>query len=470
MTPAHLSLSRRLVRSLTAVAGQASGTEITFVQRHIRDTLAIATAALPTPLGASAVRGATFGTGGGSSRILGTRDGFPPATAAFANSALAHVLDFDDIHDAARLHPTTVTFPAALAAAQGADGDGLSVVQGVLAGSELMCRLGATASPVGSGRVAHWFLTQLFGTLGAALAAGIAVALDDDGLIAAIGLAAMQAAGSKQVASGAGTARAIYPAFAAAAGVTAALLAAQGITAAEDALEGPDGLLPVYLGDDRPDDGQLAEALADEDCRAYRGTAIKPWPCCRISHPYVSAALRARRLLGTEPDEGLLAPGEVREITIHVNASAAKLCRPLGRRRAPESAQEAKYSIPFMTAHALRHGTVTLATTGDAFFDDREVRRLAAKVSVAETLPDRPGHAPARIRVVTADGRAVESGANPAELDADGPEADAKTLACLAAAGEPDPDAAARRLTAAVGRLPELRAGDLPEFGVPDAP
>jgi 2-methylcitrate dehydratase PrpD len=463
VTANPLSLSRRLVRSLTALAEQPSGSEASFAQWHIRDTLAIAAAARPTPLGASAVRGATFGSSGGTSRIVGTEGRFPPATAAFANSALAHVLDFDDIHDPARLHPTTVAFPAALAAAEAASADGMSVVRGTLLGSELMCRLGMAASPVGSGRVAHWFLTQLFGALGAALAAGSALGLDEDGLVAAVGLAAMQAAGSKQVASSSGTARAIYPAFAAAAGVTAALLAAQDITAAPDSLEGRDGLLPVYLDDVAVEDGQLAEAITGTSGWAYLDTAIKPWPCCRISHPYVSAALRARRELGVGPD--LLDSGKISEIVIDVNASAAKLCHPLGRRRAPESIQDAKYSIPFMTAHALRHGTTSLGTTTGMFFADEDVRRLAAAVSVAETLPDRPGHAPARIRIVTSDGQSVESQAEPAELSADGTGAEAKVVACLRAAAEADPQRAAQRLTAAVAGLPDLPAGQLSTFG-----
>lgn len=454
MPTTPLPLSRRLVRSLTALGEAASSPELEFIRQHVRDTLAIAAAAMATPLGSAAVRGATFGTGGGASRIIGRPGGFPPATAAFANSALAHILDFDDIHDPARLHPTTVTFPAALAAAQAADGDGTEVLRGVLLGSELMCRLGMAASPVGSGRVAHWFLTQLLGALGAAFAAGTALRLDEDGIVEAIGLAAMQAAGSKQVASAAATGRAIYPAFASAAGVNAALLAAQGITAAPDALEGRDGLLPAYLGQDR-----VADAVIDSGDWEYLDTAIKPWPCCRISHPYVSAALRARRMLAAPPDP--LVPGQISEIVIEVNASAAKLCHPLTRRRTPGTAQDAKYSIPFMTAHALRHGDTSLASTAGTFFADADVRRLAAVVSVRETLPDRPGHAPARIRVTTTGGRSADSQADPAELNADGPAADSKVLACFEAAGAADPRRSAERLAAAVARLPELRGGQL---------
>ena len=43
--------------------------------------------------------------------------GLSPTAAAFANAGLIHSLDFDDVHDGAHLHPTTVVLPAVLAVA-----------------------------------------------------------------------------------------------------------------------------------------------------------------------------------------------------------------------------------------------------------------------------------------------------------------------------------------------------------------
>ncbi|MBO9652225.1 MAG: MmgE/PrpD family protein [Variovorax sp.] len=367
------------------------------------------------------------GSAGGVCGIFGQERRETPAAAAFANSALVHVLDFDDIHDAARLHPTTVTLPAALAAAQLAGASGASVVDAVLLGDELMCRLGVACAPKGTGPGSDWFLTQLFGYFGGALAAGLVLGLSNDQLVSAFGLAYMQAAGGKQAGFGTGaTARAIYPAFAAMGGVQACLLARAGVRGPEGALDGAAGLFPVYFGAQAtPAQRELLLQTGPWHADAIQ---LKPWPSCRLSHPYVAAALALR---------GEFGEAQPVRIEAHVNASAAKLCRPLAERRCPATLQDAKYSIPWMIAFTLVHGRVDLSVLGPASLADERVLDLAQRVEVLETLPDRPGHPPARIRVRTGDGRDLES---PAEIErvADGMGEDvarSKFDACLAYAG-----------------------------------
>lgn len=88
-----------------------------------------------------------------------------------------------------------------------------------------------------------------------------------------------------------------------------------------------------------------------------------------------------------------------------MNASAAKLCRPLEDRRRPATMQDAKYSIPWMVAFTFVHGRVDLATLADAALADERVLAVARRVEVLESLPDRPGHPPARVRLQAHDGR-----------------------------------------------------------------
>jgi hypothetical protein len=94
-------------------------------------------------------------------------------------------------------------------------------------------------------------------------------------------------------------------------------------------------------------------------------------------------------------------PPERGRVTVAVNASAAKLCHPLEGRRVPETLQDAKYSIPFMTAFTLAHGRVDLETLGPQVARDVDALALAQRVDIVETMPDKPGHPPAEI---TADG------------------------------------------------------------------
>lgn len=401
---------------------------------QIADSVGIARAAVASGSMAHRVTAALqAGSAGGVCGIFGQSRGQAPGAAAFANSALVHILDFDDIHDAARLHPTTLSLPAALAAAQAVGAPPARVVEAVALGDELMCRLGVMCSPTGSGPGSDWFLTQLFGYFGATLAAGIVLDLDEDTLVSAFGLAYMQAAGGKEAGFGTGaTARAIYPAFAAMGGVQACLLARAGVTGPEGAFDGAAGLFRLYLGG--PAAPEQIAGLLDREAWVFTQTQLKPWPCCRLSHPYVAAALALReQCAGAVPAR----------IEAGVNASAAKLCRPLGERRRPATLQDAKYSIPWMIAFTLVHGRVDLATLNEATLADAAVLELAQRVEIVENLPDRPGHPPARIRLAAVDGRAWESPSGIAVPTLDRQGAERKFADCLAHAGAPRAEAAA---------------------------
>lgn len=422
-----MSLARALVQSFLQ-RRDAIGADVRARScLRIADSVGIARAAAASGAPASQVLSAlAAGSSGGQCGVLGDRRRESPGAAAFANSALVHVLDFDDIHDAARLHPTTLSLPAALVAAQLVAAPAARVVDAVLLGDELMCRLGVACSPTGSGAGSDWFLTQLFGYFGAALAAGLVLELDEEQLVSAFGLAYMQAAGGKEAGFGIGaTARAIYPAFAAMGGVQACLLARAGIRGPEGSLDGVAGLFPTYLG------GRLTlaqrEVLLASDAWLSNDIQLKPWPCCRISQPYVAAAFALRAASGG---------AEPVHIEAQVNASAAKLCRPLAQRRRPETLQDAKYSIPWMIAFALVHGRVDLATLNDAALADPRVPELAGVIEVVENLPDRPGHPPARLRMETVDGRWFDSPPQLTGLDGMGVDgAQRKFADCLAHGG-----------------------------------
>jgi 2-methylcitrate dehydratase PrpD len=421
----RVSLSRAIARQALARLGAGIAPDVIAKTRlHIADAIGIALAARRESAFASgSARDFPFGEVHGPCTIIGSALTADAPVAAFANAALMHVLDYDDIHDAARVHPTTVTLAAALAAADRAGARIEGVRHAVALGNELMCRMGLMWRPAGEGPGSDWFLTQLFGYFGAALAAGIVMGFDEDRLVSALGLAYMQAAGGKEAGFGVGSnARSIYPAFAAMGGAQSALLAGSGIVGPETALDGDAGLFRIYLGAE-PDEAALA-LLLDESAWRFRETEVKPWPCCRLSHPYVAAALAVRARLPRAP---------IRRVVALVNASAAKLCRPLDARRRPRTLQDAKYSIPFMTAFALAHGEPSLRMLGSDVIRDAAVLELAAHVEIEESLPDGPGHPPAVIVVETKEGLVRSPTGMPPVLDASGVRA--KFDDCVAHAG-----------------------------------
>jgi hypothetical protein len=126
----------------------------------------------------------------------------------------------------------------------------------------------------------------------------------------------------------------------------------------------------------------------------------------------------------------------VQQVILDVNASAARVCFPAESRRTPATLADAKYSVPFMTAVALVHGRVDLETAGEGCLSDQTVLALARRIEVRETLPDVPGHPPARLTLTGGAGPRITTTAAADELSLDpGAGLRAKVGACLHSSG-----------------------------------
>lgn len=395
------------------------------VRLNCADALAIAVAARTHPIAQRVIAAQTHLSGEGPCRLFGGGTSSASA-AAFINASLIHILDYDDIHDMGRLHPSTVVLPAVLAAADLVGTEEQAIADALAIATELICRLGVVCAPKGEGPGADWFLTQLFGYVTASVGAGLALDLTPTQMVSAIGLAYMQAAGGKQAGFGTGAdARSIYPAFAAQGGLQAALLARSGMVGPEGALDGAAGLFRIYMGDGLSQ--TQADTLVNDEHWHSMDVDIKPWPSCRLSHPYISAALKAR--------EATRALQDVQRVRVGVNASAARLCTPLVQRRVPTTLQDAKYSIPFMTAFTLVKGAPTLQNLNEAILQDEHVLVTAQRIEVEQTLPDNPGHPLATLDIQFVDGSFQHHEFSPDELRVDQAGVQEKFMTCLAYAG-----------------------------------
>lgn len=405
--------------------------------RHVSDFAAIAIGAREVSPLARQVRQGLEAHGGESST---------PAR-AFILSAYAHILDFDDVHDVGRVHPSSVIVAVALAACTLRPVRYAELLKAVSTGSEMLCRLAQIWKPLGTGPGSDWFLTQLFGYFAGAATAGLVLGLDRDQMQSALGLAYMQAAGGKEAGFGTGgNARAIYPAFAAMGGMQSALLARSGLVGPPAALDGLAGLFPLYFGSQL--DARQRAILLDAGAESWLETQMKPWPSCRHSHPFVLAASILHEACRGWPSP----PGQV---TVRVNRSAAKLCVPLDERRRPQTLQDAKYSVPFMVAFCLVHGEPTLLNLTEATLEDTAVLAMAANVAIEATGGDEPGLPHACITAQAADGARHAVSDEP--YRAPDPEAliERKFRACLAFAGFSEAE-----ILAARGLLGDLEAGD----------
>ena len=83
----------------------------------------------------------------GPTPIIGTSIRALPEYAAMANGTAFHSIEMDDMNNEGSLHPGVVVYPTALAMADMANVDGKSFITSVVAGYEMMARLGRALKP-----------------------------------------------------------------------------------------------------------------------------------------------------------------------------------------------------------------------------------------------------------------------------------------------------------------------------------
>lgn len=364
---------------------------------NLYDTLACAVAGLSAS-GVSDLRGLIEDWGGKpQAAIWGTALRVPAHHAAWINGMMSHARDFDDTHDGATLHAGVSVIPAAIAAAETWGGTGEDLICGVVAGLELICRLGV-ATRVGIIESGYMY-TSLFGHFAATAAAARVARLSPDQTVNALGVAYSQASGNHQVTRDAALTKRIQPGFAAKTGLISVAMTKAGIRGAQKVFEGADGLFRTYLHG-AYDGDRLREGLGQRFDLV--DLSYKPYPCCRFNHTPIDAALALRAEVG--PVEG------IRRITVGVNRQSLEAVgTPIEMRRNPQTIVQAQFSIPYTVACALIRGGVGLADFTDAGLKDAAVLALAARVDVVldEEIERTHGRAvsPARMAVETASRR-----------------------------------------------------------------
>jgi 2-methylcitrate dehydratase PrpD len=227
--------------------------------------------------------------------------------------------------------------------------------------------------------------------------------------------------------------RAVREAFPAQAAVLSALLAREGVAGFEQPIEGRHGFYALYAGG-AFDESQLREGLGRQFW--IEALTFKRWPSCRGTHAAVEMALA----IGVKAQD-------IAQVDVGVDAIQTMLCEPLPRKRAPQTAIDAKFSIPFTLALALVRGRVGLDDFDAASLADPAVLGMAGRITpVLDEAASWQG-AGGWLRVTLRDGQVLEA----AQADALGCPARplggqalrAKFVDCAARAAVPPDDAPA---------------------------
>ena len=164
--------------------------------------------------------------------------------------------------------------------------------------------------------------------------------------------------------------RAVREAFPAQGAVVAALLARDGVAGFEQPLEGNNAFFRLYAGG-RYEAAEILDGLGEVNLTEE--LSFKPWASCRGTHAYIQAALELAR-------GHRLSVADIKGVSVQTGPVQSMLIEPLEKKRMPETAIDAKFSIPFTVALALVRGRVSPGDFDDAARSDRDVLRLAGLV------------------------------------------------------------------------------------------
>jgi len=305
---------------------------------------------------------------------------------AFELGGVGTILEMDDVDRQGLLHPGPVILSAALSTASGASG--ATFLEAAVKGYEAMVRLGRA---VGPGHYTFFHNTSTCGSLGAAVAAGHIVDLEDRALVWAMGNAISTTGGIWQCRHEQVMTKPMHCAEAARRGVMAALMARKGLTGPRFILDGPQGMFNAMCLDGKP-----ADLLRDEQAGwMIHETSFKPWPACRHAH----AAIDATLAFG-----GSIAPNDIEAIEIETYADAVTFCD----RVEPGTETEAKFSLQHSVAVALIDGPPAMAAFAPDALRRPEVVALRALASVKASnrySNAYPRHFGSSVTIVTKDGQ-----------------------------------------------------------------
>ncbi|UCL84388.1 MmgE/PrpD family protein [Pseudomonas sp. HS-18] len=332
-----------------------------------------------------------MGPASGKSRVLVDGSSTSAYFAALVNGASSHLVEQDDLHNSSVLHPATVVFPAALAAAQELGKSGRELILASVAGYEAGIRIGEF---LGRSHYRIFQTTATVGTLAAAVAVGKLLGLDSRQFVNCLGSAGTQAAGLWEFLRDAADSKQLHTAKAAADGLLAAYLTADGLTGAQNILEGEQGMAAGMSSDADP--SRLVDGLGTR--WALCETSYKFHASCRHTHPAADA------LLGLMQREGL-AHGDIAKVTTRVHQGAIDV---LGRVLVPQTVHQAKFSMGTVLGLIAVHGKAGLVEFEEFSLKDSNVAAFREKVAMqldAEVDGAYPQRWLGRVDVLTTDGR-----------------------------------------------------------------
>jgi 2-methylcitrate dehydratase PrpD len=318
--------------------------------------------------------------------LVGRSERLDVLNAALINGISSHVFDFDDTDLMTAIHPSAPVMPTVLALAELNPVSGRDLVTAIAMGFEVECRLGRAVQPA-LGAIG-WHPTGVVGVFGAAVAAGKLLGIDEERMCHAVGLAATQPIGVREM-FGSMT-KSFHPGRAAQNGLLAAFLAGKGYTSSLQGIEAKCGWARLVSA--KQDWRAITDGLG-EDYEIYRNS-YKPFACGLVVHPVIDGCIQLR-------NEHNLTADMIERIVLDVDPIVLELTN----KRTPQTGLEGKFSVYYVAALAVVAGCAGEAQFSNRMVCDPVITALRDRVSVAAN----PSIAKqqARVQIHLKDGRVL---------------------------------------------------------------
>jgi 2-methylcitrate dehydratase PrpD len=425
------------------------------VKITLLDTMGAALAGSASEAGRGVARLAgRYGGGAPGSTLVVHGGRVAPPMAAMANGVMARCLELDGTHETGGGHVGVCMVPAALALAESAPAPvgGRALIVGIALGVDMLCRLRMGA---GKSKAIGWMAETMAPMVVAAMGSTL-LGLPEDTTLDAIGVAYASCSGNVQPTVEGAWSLWTPAGTAAMSGLLAIDMAREGFRGPRHPLLGEFGLYRLYFRGDY-DEAALLGDLGERN--EITNVSLKPYPTCKYTHHAIATALGLAEAHGLTVDR-------VKRVTVATSTMGVTQCgfdATGAPKIAPETANAAKFSIPFTVAAAIARRRVTLAEFTDASIRDPALRALAAKV---ETRVDPAKDAlpmlypPMDVTIETTDGRVLSGCEEVVKGDPRNPftfgDCVERFMEAAASAARPLPASALERFVAMVERLEDV--------------
>ena len=357
--------------------------------------------------------------GTGPCSILGSAKKALPEFAAFANGVAGHAFELDDMHLPSLNHPGPIVVSSAFAVGEQARANGKKFIEAVIAGYEVMGRIGrGMGRDYVYGRGYH--PVGVLGPIGSAIAAAKVWGLSKEQMFHSLGLATSHGAGTIEYNQTWGETTRLHAGLAAMGGIRSASLARAGLRGPGSPVAGKYGFARVHS--DQCDFEMMVSELGKTYLLLFNAFKLRPYH--GVLHAVIDKTLELLTGSGHKPTED--PSDKIKHVKIGLNSAAMRgLVEGEDESQdRTESSTHLQFSLRAPLANAIVYGG-TIDSILSFKPDDPKIRRTVEKISAAfdqeceaEWYKDK-GHRGSKIFVRVAiefyDGRTINGFGNPFE-------------------------------------------------------